>query len=81
MTKRRMLEWTPQRNITTWELAMCIPVFSKDNAYEVGEYLDSLEQSCQRHWTSREVNEDDLIVYDATSQPRITNTSNTKKES
>lgn len=41
--------WEPQEDITTLELALCIPVFSM-GSYDPASYIVTLPESAQRHF-------------------------------
>ncbi len=45
---RRYFEWTPQKDITAYELARCLPALQNPN---LGAWLDDQDESVRRHFT------------------------------
>ena len=74
----KKLVWEPVDNITAYELAKCLPVFSSADSTEVGEYYSTLTNNVKRHWKEVELTEEEkntVLSGDNTntSQPRIEN--------
>lgn len=42
-------DWRPKSDITTYELALCMPMFAID-WHQVGRIYDSLPSEAKRHW-------------------------------
>ena len=47
----KFYKWTPQEDITTLELAKCIPVFNIREINQLEMLIESLQESCRRHFT------------------------------
>jgi len=48
--------WKPQPDITTFELALCMPMFVAGTVRQFGaveQAFESLPPECQRHWETR----------------------------
>lgn len=49
----KLYSWTPQPDITVYELAKCVPVFGISNNWlrEVSAFIEGLPEECRRHFT------------------------------
>ena len=57
------VEWKPKKDITTWELAQCVPyMFSK--LHEIDDW-DKLDESITRHFLVSRYNYTEMIQHAA----------------
>ncbi len=47
----KFYKWTPQQDITTFELATCIPVFNVRELGHLETMVESLPENSRRHFT------------------------------
>ncbi len=43
-------KWAPQEDITTYELALCVPVFGMSDLMAVSDYINDLPECARRHF-------------------------------
>ena len=43
-------KWTPQVDITTYELALCMPIFDYVHQYNRHDLINKLPSYAKRHW-------------------------------
>jgi len=50
IVKPRQFEWHPKDDITTYELALCFPIFCVGMHRCIGEQYDKLPDNAKRHF-------------------------------